>query len=124
MRTRAPPARRDATTHAMFVQLARLETLVPPNFRTIQAEGVRVTALYVLAAHATGWTQTIEHPQLRQRLRLERAGRGKCYSSSSKSFRSFSSFRSASTSSSRLQAALPRLPWFLTRLSTRSRRRS
>jgi len=32
----------------MLVQLARLETLVPPNFRTIQAEGVRLTALYVL----------------------------------------------------------------------------
>jgi len=38
----------------MFLQLARLETLVPPNFRTIQAEGVRVTALYVLAGGYNG----------------------------------------------------------------------
>ena len=37
--TRAPPARRSATMRAMLLQLARVETLVPPNFRTIQAEG-------------------------------------------------------------------------------------
>src|ERR1700719_2075493 len=43
MSTRAPPAQRSAATHAMFVQLASVETLVPPNFMTIQAEGVRVT---------------------------------------------------------------------------------
>src|SRR5262249_19303851 len=54
MRTRAPPASRAATTRAMFVQLARLETLVPPNFRTIQAEGVPVTAFYVLAGACDG----------------------------------------------------------------------
>jgi hypothetical protein len=29
----------------MLVQLARPETLVPPNFRTTQADGVRVNAL-------------------------------------------------------------------------------
>src|SRR5580700_7453598 len=45
-------------------------------------------------------------------------------SSSSKSRRVFSSFLSASTSSSLLHAALPRLPWLRTRLSTRSNRRS
>jgi hypothetical protein len=44
MSTRAPPAQRSAATRAMFVQLANVETLVPPNFMTIQAEGVRVTS--------------------------------------------------------------------------------
>src|SRR5439155_24974 len=44
MSRRAPPAQRLAATCAILVQLASVETLVPPNFRTIQAEGVRVTA--------------------------------------------------------------------------------
>ena len=39
MSTRAPLARRAATMRAMLVQLGSDETLVPPNFRTIQAEG-------------------------------------------------------------------------------------
>src|ERR1700722_12192060 len=39
MSTRAPAARRARTMPAMFIQLARLDTLVPPNLRTIQAEG-------------------------------------------------------------------------------------
>ena len=39
MSTRAPLARRAATMAAMLFQLARVETLVPPNFRTIQVEG-------------------------------------------------------------------------------------
>ena len=43
MKTRAPAARRSAATRAMLVQLGRLETLVPPNFRMIQAEALRVT---------------------------------------------------------------------------------
>jgi hypothetical protein len=31
----------------MFFQLGSEETLVPPNFRTIQAEGVRVTSIFL-----------------------------------------------------------------------------
>jgi hypothetical protein len=41
--TRAPPSTRLRVTWAMLRQLASDETLVPPNFRTIHAEGVRVT---------------------------------------------------------------------------------
>src|SRR5277367_1703324 len=55
---------------------------------------------------------------------LVNAAGGRGQSSSSKSRRVFSSFLSASTSSSLLHAALPRLPWLRTRLSTRSNRRS
>ncbi len=47
MSTFAPPAARSAATFAMLRQLAREETLVPPNFRTIQAEGVRITLIYL-----------------------------------------------------------------------------
>src|ERR1700729_2904724 len=38
MRTRAPPAARAAATLAMLFQFGRLETLLPPNLRTIQGE--------------------------------------------------------------------------------------
>src|SRR4051812_36651756 len=41
--TRAPELRRSRVTFAMLLQLASDETLVPPNLRTIHAEGVRVT---------------------------------------------------------------------------------
>src|SRR5579862_2130024 len=41
--TRAPPWSRSRVTAAMLRQLVRLETLVPPNFSTIQADGVRAT---------------------------------------------------------------------------------
>src|ERR1700761_6975060 len=47
MSTRAPPAARSLATFAMLRQLASEETLVPPNFRTIQADAVRVTANYL-----------------------------------------------------------------------------
>ena len=49
--TRAPLSRRARTTFAMLSQLASDDTLVPPNLRTIHAEGVRVTDFF-LAAHA------------------------------------------------------------------------
>src|SRR5579862_2315053 len=43
MRTCAPSAQRSAATRAILVQLASVATLVPPNLRTIQAGGLRVT---------------------------------------------------------------------------------
>ncbi len=121
--TRAPPAaRRWATILAMLRQLAREETLVPPNFRTIQAEAGSLQISPGRYAGACGGLQA-DGPSRGWLLSLGATGR-RGYSSSSKSRRSFSSFLSASTSSSLLQAALPRLPWLRTRLSTRSSRRS
>ena len=39
MSTRAPRPRRSATMRAMLFQLLKVETLDPPNFRTIQLAG-------------------------------------------------------------------------------------
>src|SRR5215469_1590246 len=71
MSTRAPAARRAAATRAMLFQLGRPETLVPPNFSTIQAEGVGVTAQILRAGSLRARTA---RKRLRLRLRLERAG--------------------------------------------------
>src|SRR3569833_1047634 len=43
--TRAPEASRSRVTLSMLRQLGSDDTRVPPNFRTIHAEGVRVTDL-------------------------------------------------------------------------------
>ena len=52
--TRAPQRGGRGRLCAMLRQLASEETLVPPNFRTIHAEGVRVTEDFLAARAAAG----------------------------------------------------------------------
>src|ERR1700744_1504168 len=102
----------------MLRQLAREETLVPPNFRTIQAEAVRVTSVFLgqWAESRDGPVQGRADPDTpaaraqtrgpRGRAQVWCARRASSYwllpprarlqSSSSKSRRAFSSFLSAS----------------------------
>jgi hypothetical protein len=49
--TRAPASSRRLTTSAMFRQLASVETLVPPNLTTIQAEAERADMRLTSSPH-------------------------------------------------------------------------
>src|SRR5882757_11412737 len=89
-------AMRSRSTPAILRQLAADETLVPPNFRTTQFSLFSNTDVNAHGGIADGGRSS-----RRQKL---------SHSSSKISRSSFSNCRSASTSSTRLQAALPRLP--------------